>query len=119
MKNYILLCRVTDEKSYSAGLYSWNGVKLAPESILMQYGYSVSATVDLSDKERHMILAALVDKGIVSKTGILSYLDFFISQRSRQTRYESAIAKWNNDKQFVMNYKNGAFMECDVDNLKL
>ena len=54
------------------------GMKLAQESILKQYGYSVSKTEDLSDTVRQKILAVLIDNHIITKNDIISYLDFLL-----------------------------------------
>lgn len=53
-------------------------MKLAQESILKQYGYSVSKTEDLSDTVRQKILAVLIDNHIITKNDIISYLDFLL-----------------------------------------
>ena len=85
------------------------GMKLAQESILKQYGYNVSKTEDLSDTVRQKILAVLIDNHIVTKNDIISYLDFFVSQRRYQSKYEQAISKWEEDREFVTNYRLGEY----------
>ena len=47
----------------------------------MQYGYNVSQVNDIPDKQRHMILASVLDNKIFSKSEIISYLNFFIRQK--------------------------------------
>lgn len=53
-----------------------NGMRLAKESLLIQYGYNVSQTEGLTDLRRHKILAVIIDNKIMSKGEIISYLDF-------------------------------------------
>ena len=110
----VILCRVTDEKNYMKGTYI-NGMRLAKESLLMQYGYNVSQTEGLTDLRRHKILAVIIDNKIMSKGEIISYLDFFINQRSSMTNMERAIAKWESDREFVEEYKIGQYAQYGVN----
>lgn len=110
----MILCRITDEKNYMKGAYV-NGMKLAQESMLMQYGYNVSQTEDLSALRRQKILAVIIDNRIMSKSEIISYLDFFISQRSKRSNMEIAISKWEADREFVENYRLGEYTQFGVN----
>ena len=110
----IILCRVTDEKKYLRN-GSFNKMQLAQESILMQYGYNVSQTDGLSATGRQKILAVIIDNKIMSKSEIISYLDFFINQRSSLSRMEIAIAKWEADREFVENYKTGQYTKYGIN----
>lgn len=112
-KKGIILCRVTDEKNYMKG-GTVNGMNLAQESLLMQYGYTVSQTEGLSATGRQKILAVIIDNKIMSKSEIISYLDFFISQRSSIPNMEVAISKWEADREFVENYKIGQYTQLGV-----
>ena len=49
------ICRVSDEKAYLNSAPFGNGMKLAQESILKQYGYSVSQEEGLSTERRRKI----------------------------------------------------------------
>ena len=110
----IILCRITDEKTYMKGLYV-NGMQLAQESILMQYGYNVSQTEGLSQRTRQKILALLIDNKALSKSEIISYLDFFISQRAGRSSMELAISKWETDREFVENYRIGEYTQYGIN----
>lgn len=109
----MVLCRVTDEKNYMKSGYI-NGMKLAQESLLMQYGYNVSQTEGFTTTGRQKILAVIIDNKIMSKSEIISYIDFFISQRSSNSRMEVAISKWEADREFVENYKIGLYSQFGV-----
>lgn len=113
-KKGMVLCRVTDEKNYMKSGYI-NGMKLAQESLLMQYGYNVSQTEGLTTTGRQKILAVIIDNKIMSKSEIISYIDFFISQRSSNSRMEVAISKWEADREFVENYKIGIYSQLGVN----
>ena len=95
---------------------SWvNGMKLAQESILMQFGYTVSQEEGLSASRRQKILAVMIDNKILSKSEIISYLDFFISQRQYQSKFELAVSKWEADREFVQEYKVGEYTQFGVN----
>ncbi len=110
----LILCRITDLKTYLKGGFM-NGSKLAQESILMQYGYNVSQTKGLSATRRQKILAVIIDNKILSKSEIISYLDFFIRQRSSRNNMGIAISKWEEDREFVENYKIGHYTQYGVN----
>lgn len=101
------MCRVSDEKTYLRASSSANDMQLASESLLMQYGYNVSQVQGLTTVQRQKILSLIMDHGIMTKEEILSYLDFFISQRRNRPQYNIAISKWEQDRQFVSRYGTG------------
>ena len=113
-KKGMVLCRVTDKKNYMKSGYI-NGMKLAQESLLMQYGYNVSQMEGLTATGRQKILAVIIDNKIMSKSEIISYIDFFISQRSSNSRMGVAISKWEADREFVENYKIGQYTQYGVN----
>lgn len=80
----------------------------------MQYGYSVSQSEDLSSTTRRKILSLLVDNDILTKSDIISYLDFFINQRKYQHKFEKAIEKWEDDREYIAEYKAGTYAEYGV-----
>lgn len=94
-------------------------MKLAQESILMQHGYTVSQTEGLSTARRQKILAVLIDNKILTKSDIISYLDFFISQKKSNHMYEKAITKWQNDREFVAEYKIGHHKKYNVKGISV
>lgn len=111
------LCRISSEKAYLKGTGSYNGMKLAQESILMQHGYSVSQEEALSPIRRQKILAILIDNEILTKSDVIGYLDFFISQKKSNPKFEKAILKWQNDREFVAEYKIGAYKQYSINGI--
>ncbi len=109
----IPMCRISDEKHYKKSQFG-NGMKLSQESILMQYGYNVNQSEGLSERVRHKILASLIDNKVMTKSDIVSYLEFFISQRQSQPKYEVAISKWEEDKEFVNDYRIGDYNKLGI-----
>ena len=81
----------------------------------MQYGYNVSQTKGLSFVKRQKILAVIIDNKVLAKSEIISYLDFFIRQRSGMSNMELAISKWEADREFVENYKIGHYTQFGVN----
>ena len=104
IKKGILLCKIVDYKSFLAGDYR-HGFNLAKESILKQYGYNVSQRDGLSESDRQNNLSALIDTGIISKAEVISYLDFFIRQKSGLDNMILAVEKWKKARVFIENYK--------------
>ena len=111
------ICRISDEKTYMKSNIYANGMHLAQESVLMQYGYSVSQQEGLSANRRSKILAVLIDNDILTRTEIISYLDFFINQRKNNPKYEKAIRKWEMDQEFVSEYKVGAYTQYGISGI--
>lgn len=119
----IPICRTMDEKTYRQGnkgnISSTYGF-LAQESVLKQYGYSVNQIDDISPAQRRLILAALIDNGILTKTDIIGYLDYFINVRKGQKdsdgslKYSMAIGKWKDDRNYIENYKIGSFKAVEI-----
>ena len=112
----IPMCRLSDEKQYNKTTVN-NDMQLSPESILMQYGYTVSQTENYTDEVRHKVLASIIDNRIMTKNDIISYLNFFIRQRKTQDKYEMAISKWEKDRDFVNEYHLGDYAQLGVQGL--
>lgn len=113
-KKGTLICRVSDEKAYLRGNTYTNGMQLAQESILMQYGYTVSQQENLTAASRRKILALLVDNNVLTRSEIISYLDFFISQRKYQVKFKNAIEKWESDREYIAGYNTGNYTRIGV-----
>lgn len=110
----IILCRVSDEKAYMKSGFG-NGMRLAQESLLMQYGYNVSQIEGLSSTKRQKILAVIIDNKIMSKGEIISYLDFFIHHHGLRSNMAIAVSKWEEDREFVENYRIGEYTQFGVN----
>lgn len=74
------------------------------ESILKEYGYSVSQQDGLTLGERRELLGEIVDLEILPVERVVSLLDFFIRMHPRD-EYTAARYKWENDKKFIQNYR--------------
>ena len=87
-------------------------LELREQSILRLYGYSVSTANNLSYAERQELLAELVDTEVLTVSRIVYLLDFFIKTHPYD---KIAIIKWEEDKEFIQNYKVNPerFLTCD------
>ena len=86
----------------------------ASESILMRNGYNVKAQVGLTDEQRRIILQNILDRHIMSAHQIVSYLDMFIAQKKRIPQYQTAVSKWERDRDFVLQYREEHKLEVEV-----
>lgn len=114
------ICKTMDDKTYKSLSENQLFSRWSQESILMQFGYSVSQTDDLSSVQRQKILAAIVDNGVLSKSDVISYINNFIDLRKNQKnsdgsmRYRVAIKRWTEDRDFITNYRTGTFKEVQI-----
>lgn len=75
------------------------------KSILNLYGYTVDKNKNLTNKERHQILAFIIENNILSTQKVANYLQGFITLRKNNKNMASAIGKWKDDINYVLNYK--------------
>lgn len=115
IKKYIVCCRVFDEKTYLGNSDFDNGMMLANESILKQYGYNVSQTEGLSTTARRKILSNLVDRGTMTRNDIIGYIDFFIALRRSDSKFERALSKWEDDKDYISQYRMGDYSSFGIN----
>ena len=78
---------------------------LSSESTLHLCGYTVSQNSYLTDDERQNILAYLVDKHILTKSEIISHLNFLIRTNRYNRNMEIALLYWNSDLNFIRSYQ--------------
>ena len=108
----VIMCLVFDQKTYNKQS-SVNGMLLNQESTLKAHGYSVSEQEGLTELQRRKILAVLIDNYILSKTEIISLLDFFINMH-QSDRFARSVDRWESDREFVENYWPGEMKKFGV-----
>ena len=59
----------------------------------------------------------VIDNNVLSKTDVISYLDFFINQRKHQRKYMHAVEEWKSDREFVSKYKAGRYKEYRIGSI--
>lgn len=80
-------------------------VYLADASPLKLCGYSVSQQDGYTSQMRQYIIAKIIDRGIMSKSDIVKYLEYFISINGKQKRNHLALEKWKEDLTFTLGYE--------------
>ena len=101
-KRGCILCQVMTYRDYKEyGAYNLESSYWRKESPLKILGYNVGKTDDLSTRQRRIILERAMEKGILSRDQILSYLDFFV--RTHKNAYD-AISKWKADREYIASY---------------
>lgn len=116
----IPMCRIIKESFQHAdgvGFYE----NLNEESILRQFGYTVNKHDDLSSKQRHTILACLIESKIYNcdRFKILGHLSWLIKRSEGKYDMADAVCKWKEDRNFVENYKIGDCSIVQIKSLKI
>lgn len=75
------------------------------KSTLFKLGYSVSEAVGLTSSQRKNILIYALEAGILDKRRIVDHLEMLITDSRNRFDRTLAVAKWSEDKEFVLNYK--------------
>ena len=95
---------------------------LAAESPLMLCGYNVregrNGEEGLTPSERHTILAAIIEFGILSKPVVINYLNSFISRNRNNPRMWLAVDKWEDDLEWVRQYNMNKQRRFVIDGVK-
>lgn len=74
------------------------------ESILHSMGYNVSEKDNLSDEERRKKLLHAIKTKTLTKTEVISFLEFLKYRNEGKRYFENACAKWEDDARFIRNY---------------
>lgn len=89
-------------KIQSSGTYEFE--KLADASVLKICGYTVNQGDALSSLERKTILKGLIDREILTKQRVMSYLKFFINNSQNRKNMKYAVSKWVEDLKWLQSY---------------
>lgn len=102
----VVLCEVINNTAIVAGNDNDAIMDLAQhESILYRYGYNVKANSNLSTKQRHIIIASLVESGILTRNQVIDHLTTLINRGEQITNWKDATEKWKQDRYFTSKYK--------------
>ena len=102
--NGVLMCEVID-KTYTINNSDDDTDIDQHESLLYRYGYNVKTSVNLSTKQRHIILASLVESGIMTRNQISDHLTMLINRGEKIDSWKDATDKWKQDRYYVQDYK--------------
>lgn len=100
----VLMCEVID-KTYTINNSNDDTEIDQHESLLYRYGYNVKTSVNLSTKQRHIILASLVESGIMTRNQISDHLTMLINRGEKIDSWKDATDKWKQDRYYVQDYK--------------
>ena len=107
----IIACEVIDE-TVSYNYNNSDTIEISQsESVLYKYGYNVKTKENISDKQRHLILAAVIESGILTRDQICSHLDTLIERGSKIDKWKLATQKWIQDRQYVKKYNSSHLPE--------
>lgn len=103
-----MLCQEIEYERYCKNP-DFRKLNLNDHSILNVYGYNVNAIENLTHTQRQEILASMVDRQIITKERIASYLAFFIRGAQNQKKdMSAAIDKWHMDRNYILDYTVGS-----------
>lgn len=101
----IIVCKVIDE-TISASSTNDDEIDIEQkQSILYSYGYNVQSKTNLSDRQRHMILASVIEAEILNRRQVADHLTTLIERGSKIPKWKDATEKWKQDKRYVEKYK--------------
>ena len=77
---------------------------LADASPLKLCGYSVNQTDGYTTIQRQYIISSIISRGIMSKSEVIRYLEYFININGRRIGNEIALSKWKADLEFTLQF---------------
>lgn len=101
----VLLCQIIDETKQYDKTDNTDFEIEQSQSILYKYGYNVKSKENLSQKQRQIILASLVESNILTRIEIINHLNTLIDRGSKIQNWKDATQKWKQDKHYVETYK--------------
>lgn len=110
-----LLGRILFDKT-SSKRYISNGFSL--ESPLMLRGYNVNEQNGLTEKERHFVIADILDYGDMTKADIKDYLNRFVAFNGSKEGNEKARQKWKCDLKFTKDYRKNEQPKVTIKRIK-
>lgn len=117
--NGVLMCQVID-KTYVSNSENDNDIEIYQhESILYRYGYNVKSSTNLSTKQRHIILASLVESCIMTRSQIIDHLTVLINRGEKIDSWKQAVNKWKQDRYYTGSYKRENLPNVIADKILL
>lgn len=102
----------------SASVTEFADIVLSECSPLKLCGYSVSQQVGYSTQERQYIISKVIELGVLQKSEVIRYLEYFINMNGRKTGNEVALSKWKQDLEFALKYKLSEQREYEIRHIK-
>lgn len=103
--NGVLMCQVIDKTSTYTDVIESDIEIDQHESLLYRYGYNVKTSKNLSTKQRHIIIASLVESDIMTRNQISDHLTMLINRGEKIESWKDATDKWKQDRYYIQSYK--------------
>lgn len=87
------------------------------ESRIHQLGYNVQRGSNYTREQRQLILANIIENTNISKHEIESCIVRPMMQHKTQPNYADAVLAWQQDLEFIKNYKHGDIPEVIIDRI--
>lgn len=112
-----ILCNVItlDKLEEIKSLQLFSGYK--NESVIKLMGYNVQSNNKLSNTERQNILISIIEKELLNINDIVSFLEWLVQIHDNDEKYTNAIVKWEEDKEFIKNYKIADYRKTNINEL--
>lgn len=111
-----ILCPIIDMTKDAKQKYK--GKNLASsESRIHQLGYNVQRGSNYTKEQRQLILANIIENTNISKHEIESCITRPMMQHKIQPNYAEAVLAWQQDLEFIKNYKTGDIPEVIIDKI--
>lgn len=115
----IVICQIIDETTDTYNNDKSDIEIGQKQSVLFQYGYNVQAKKNLSDKQRHIILASLIESQIMTRREVIDHLITLIERGSKIPSWKEATQKWKIDRDFVKDYQSDSLPEVIFNSIVL
>lgn len=114
----VLLCQIIDKNTYINEIKSTK-TNNGTESRIHQLGYNVQKGSGLTDRQREVVIANMIENTDISKHEISSHIQRCINQHKKQQNYQDAVRCWQHDYEFISNYKYGDLPEVIIEKIKI
>jgi len=84
--------------------FAFGDTLLSEASPLKLCGYSVNQQDGYSKETRQYIIAKIISLGIMTKSDVIRYLEYFISMNGKRRGNEIAVMKWKEDLEFTLGF---------------
>lgn len=111
-----LLCHVIDETPEYIAKHK-NSLYSGTESKVHRLGYNVIKQYGYTFTQRKIILANIIENYGITQHEILSMLDANIARKINLPNYADAVEKWQQDREFIANYKTGDVPDVIVEEM--
>ncbi len=105
-------------KMDSVSTIGYQDIVLSEFSPLKLCGYSVNQQDGYSRTERQYIISKVIEKGILKKSEVVRYLEYFINRNGQKLSNVVALEKWKEDLDFTLKFKMSEQAEYQIEHIK-